>query len=596
MELQKQSLFSRLLVFAGDYRALLVWSWVLAAGSSVLSLGPFLCIWLVIRDIFGALPDVSRAMGITRFGWLAVGFALASITCYFAALLCSHLAAFRVEKNMRKAAMHAIVEAPLGYFDANASGKLRKVIDDNAGMTHAFLAHQLPDLAGAAVLPLAILIIFFAFDWRLGLICLMPPLLSLAFLRQMMGGERSHSMHQYMNALETMNTAAVEYVRGMPVVKVFQQTVHSFRNFRESITRYWQFASEFALTCRLPMVGFMLTIHAPSLLLLPAGLLLITTTPDYKRFLLDLIFYMLFVPVCTPLMGKIMYVGESVMAAQEAVGRVEAVLQTQPLAAGNYRGTLRQTGLCFEQVSFTYPGKATPAVRQVSLTIPPGKTYALVGPSGGGKTTLATLVPRFWDVQAGSVKLGGVDVRELPEEELMRQIAFVFQNTRLFKASLLDNIRAARPGAGRGEVLRAAHLARCDDILAKLPQGLDTVVGSGGIYLSGGEQQRIALARAILKDAPVVVLDEATAFADPENEYRIQQAFRHLTKGKTVLMIAHRLSSVRQVDCIAVLQAGEIVEQGSHEQLVKQNGVYAGLWREYQTAIAWKVRRQEQNA
>jgi len=257
---------------------------------------------------------------------------------------------------------------------------------------------------------------------------------------------------------------------------------------------------------------------------------------------------------------------------------------------------LRQTGLCFEQVSFTYPGKATPAVRQVSLTIPPGKTYALVGPSGGGKTTLATLVPRFWDVQAGSVKLGGVDVRELPEEELMRQIAFVFQNTRLFKASLLDNIRAARPGAGRGEVLRAAHLAQCDDILAKLPQGLDTVVGSGGIYLSGGEQQRIALARAILKDAPVVVLDEATAFADPENEYRIQQAFRHLTKGKTVLMIAHRLSSVRQVDCIAVLQAGEIVEQGSREQLVKQNGVYAGLWREYQTAIAWKVRRQEQNA
>nr|WP_092069020.1 ABC transporter ATP-binding protein [Dendrosporobacter quercicolus]NSL47314.1 ABC transporter ATP-binding protein [Dendrosporobacter quercicolus DSM 1736]SDL84868.1 ATP-binding cassette, subfamily B [Dendrosporobacter quercicolus] len=596
MDVQKKSLFAALLLFAGSYRTLLIWSWILAGLSSVLSIGPFLCIWLVIRELFGVLPDFSRAAGIVRFGWMAVGFALASIACYFASLLCSHFAAFRVEKNMRKAAIRAIMDAPLGYFNANASGKLRKIIDDNVGLTHAFLAHQLPDLAGAAVMPLAILAVFFTFDWRLGLVCLAPLLLSLVFLQRMMGGEQSHAMHQYLNALETMNTAAVEYVRSIPVVKVFQQTVHSFKDFRESINHYWQFASEFALTCRVPLIGFMITIHAPSLLLLPVGLLLIATAPDYKRFLLDLIFYMLFIPVGTTMMSKIMYVGESVMAAQEAVDRMDAVLRTQPLAAGRRSGALRHTGICFDQVTFAYPGKSEPALRKVSLTVPPGKTYALVGPSGGGKTTLASLVPRFWDVQAGSVKLGGVDVRDFPEAELLRQIAFVFQNTRLFKASLLDNIRAAKPEASRDEVLRAAHLAQCDDILAKLPQGLDTVVGRGGVYLSGGEQQRIALARAIVKDAPVIVLDEATAFADPENEHQIQRALTHLTQGKTVLVIAHRLSSVRQVDCIAVLQQGGIVESGTHEQLLSRQGVYAGMWQEYQTATSWKVGRRENHA
>lgn len=596
MDVQKKSLFAALLLFAGRYRTLLIWSWILAGLSSVLSIAPFLCIWLVTRELFSVLPDFSRAEGIVRFGWMAVGFAIASIVCYFAALLCSHFAAFRVEKNMRKAAIRAIVDAPLGYFNANASGKLRKIIDDNAGLTHAFLAHQLPDLAGAAVMPLAILAVFFTFDWRLGLVCLVPLLLSLVWLQRMMGGDRSHSMHQYLNALETMNTAAVEYVRSIPVVKVFQQTVHSFKDFRESINHYWRFASEFALACRVPLVGFMITIHAPSLLLMPVGLLLIATAPDYKRFLLDIILYMLFVPVGTTMMSKIMYVGESVMAAQEAVARMDDVLRTQPLAAGRRSGALRHTGIRFDQVTFAYPGKSEPALRQVSLTVPPGKTYALVGPSGGGKTTLASLVPRFWDVQAGSVKLGGVDVRDFPEAELLRQIAFVFQNTRLFKVSLLDNIRAARPEASRDEVLRAAHLAQCDDILAKLPKGLDTVVGRDGVYLSGGEQQRIALARAIVKDAPVIVLDEATAFADPENEHQIQRALTHLTQGKTVLMIAHRLSSVRQVDCIAVLQQGGIVESGTHEQLLSRQGVYAGMWQEYQTAISWKVGRRENHA
>lgn len=596
MDNQKDSLFARLFAFAGSYRLLLVVSWLLSGVSSVLSLGPFLCLWFVIRELLNVLPDFSQAVDLVRFGWLAVEFAFASIAFYFAALLCSHLAAFRVEKNMRQAALHTLVHLPLGYFTANTSGKLRKIIDDNAGLTHAFLAHQLPDLAGAVIMPLAILAVFLVFDWRLGLVCLVPALLSLLFLRQLVGSKNAAAMNRYMNALEEMNTAAVEYVRGIPVVKTFQQTVYSFKNFHAAITSYWQFAADFSLSCRVPLVGFMLTINAPSLLLIPAGLLLLLTAPDYKSFLLDLIFYMLFVPVCATMLGKIMYVGESIMAAREAVGRIYAITRAQTLPAGSGAGPLQDTGICFENVTFTYPGNPQPAVDQVNLTLPPGKTYALVGSSGGGKTTLASLVPRFWDVDEGRVKIGGIDVRDFPEADLMRQIAFVFQNTRLFKASLLDNIRAAKPEASREDVLHAARLARCDDILAKLPQALDTVVGAGGVYLSGGEQQRIALARAILKDAPIIVLDEATAFADPENEYQIQQALKHLTQGKTVLMIAHRLSSVKNVDAIVVLQKGSIVEQGTHDQLLQQQGVYAGMWREYQTAIAWKVGRTTEYA
>lgn len=485
--------------------------------------------------------------------------------------------------------MHKIINLPLGYFNTNASGKLRKIIDDNASLTHAFLAHQLPDVSGAVVMPLAILAVFFSFDWRLGLVCLFPPLLSLVFLKNMMGGKRADRMNQYMNALEEMNTAAVEYVRGISVVKVFQQTVYSFKNFHESIEKYWKFASSFALSCRVPFVGFIITINAPSLLLLPIGILFSLTAADYKGFLLDLIFYMLFVPLCVAIMSKIMRMGESIMAAKEAVDRVYEIIQTETLAEGNLDGLMKDTGICFENVTFTYPGNKEPAVYQVSFTVPQEKTYALVGSSGGGKTTLASLVPRFWDVNEGSVRIGGIDVREIREEDLMRKIAFVFQNTKLFKASLLDNICAAKPEASRKEALYAAHLAQCDDILAKLPQGIDTVVGTDGVYLSGGEQQRIALARAILKDAPIIILDEATAFADPENEYQIQKTFEHLTKGKTVLMIAHRLSSIKNVDCILVMQLGEIVERGSHDQLVRQKGVYAGMWQEYQTSVAWKV-------
>lgn len=589
MNIAKNSLVTGLFEFAGPYRTLLMLSWFFSGLSSLLSIGPFICIWFVIRDVLRVLPDVAQAGEAAKFGWLAVGYAVASIVFYFAALLCSHLAAFRVEKNMRKQAMRKIVELPLGYFGTNTSGKLRKVIDDNAGLTHAFLAHQLPDLAGAVIMPAAILAVLFVFDWKLGLVCLIPLLLSLLFLQKMMGGDRAGFMNKYLDALEAMNETAVEYVRGIPVVKVFQQTVYSFKNFHESIVRYRDFASAFALACRVPMLGFSVTINAPSLLLLPAGILFALTAADYREFVLDLIFYMLFVPLAAAMMNKIMYAGESIMVAQEAVGRIYEITQAKILEAGTSDKPISDHSICFNNVTFAYPGNRQPAVCQVNFTVPRGKTYALVGPSGCGKTTLVSLVPRFWDVGEGCITIGGTDVRDFTETGLMEKVAFVFQNTKLFKASLLANICAAKPEASREAALYAAHMAQCDDILAKLPHGIDTVVGTDGIYLSGGEQQRIALARAILKDAPIIILDEATAFADPENEYQIQKAFEHLTKGKTVLMIAHRLSSVKAVDCILVMQEGEIIERGSHERLLRNRRVYADMWQEYQTSIAWKV-------
>jgi len=580
---------------AGRHRILIVIACILSAIGAVLSLIPYVCIWFVIRDVFLAWPDLSAATGATRYGWLAVGFAALGVVLYFVALMCSHLAAFRVEKNMRKEAMRKIVTLPAGFFDQNTSGRMRKIIDDNAGITHTFLAHQVPDLAGAVVLPFAILALLFAFDWRLGIVSLIPLAVSVYYLNRMMGGDQS-SIRKYMDALEEMNTEAVEYVRGIPVVKVFQQTVYSFKNFHQSILNYKEWVLDYAICCRSPMTKYTIALNGTFVLLIPAGLLLIAHAPDYQQFLLNFIFYILFAPVCALMMNKIMHMAEGYFVAIEAVRRVGEILDGEPLAEPRHPEHPKDNSVAFKDVSFTYPGSREKAVRNVSFAIPEGKTFALVGPSGGGKTTIASLIPRFWDVQEGSVEVGGVDVHLMASKDLMDQVAFVFQNTRLFKASILENIRFARPGADREDVLRAAELAQCTDILDKFSQGLDTVIGTDGVYLSGGEQQRIALARALLKDAPIVVLDEATAFTDPENEYQIQRAFETLTEHKTVLMIAHRLSSVRNVDCILVVQGGEVKEQGTHDDLLAQDGLYAEMWREYQRSVAWKVGKEGNDA
>lgn len=597
MTKKKNAELSRMFEFAGNRHWLTIVGCILAGISTVLSMIPFVCIWFVIRDILNAMiqGNIFLASSSGHYAWLAVAFSLLSILLYFGALCCSHLAAFRTATNMKKEAMHHIVTLPLGYFSQNASGRLRKIIDDNAGLTEGFLAHQLPDLTGAVVMPIAVLILLFVFDWRLGICCLVPLALSVYFLKKMMGGDNANFMSGYMTALENMNKEAVEFVRGIPVVKVFQQTVFSFKNFHAAIEEYKKYASGYAICCRIPLTGFNVALNGTFILLIPVAVLILSAATGqaaYQDVFLDFLFYSLFTPICTTMMNRIMFASEQLMAAKSAVSRIEEVLQEKPLVDPDAPKAPKDASVVFDHVSFSYPGAEEKALDDVSFEVPAGKTVALVGASGSGKSTAASLIPRFYDVQEGSVQVGGVDVRNIAKHDLMDHIAFVFQNTRLFKDTLFENIRAARPSATREEVMAAAEAAQCKDIIDRLPNGLDTVVGSGGTYLSGGENQRIASARAILKDAPIIILDEATAFADAENEHQIQLAFEGLTRGKSVLMIAHRLSTIQDADMILVFRNGKIAERGSHSELLKQNGIYASMWNDYQTSIAWKVGKE----
>ena len=589
---KKQSSLSRILSYAGGHKKLTLVGCILSALSAVLGLIPYVCVWLAARNVLEAWPSPSGVSGLSRWGWTAVWTAIGSIALYFAALMSTHIAAFRTARNIRRTAMAHVLKLPLGFFTGNQSGRLRKLIDDNAGLTEDLLAHKLPDLAGTIVTPIAAIVMLFLFDWKMGLLCLVTMVLALLSMCLMMGGKNAGFFHRYQKEIERMSGEAVEYVRGIPVVKMFQQTVYSFKAFYAAIRDYSDLASQYAMSCRIGQTCFLTFINGAFALLIPAALLL-SSGRDVRTVLVNFIFYALFAPACGQMINRIMYMSEAVVEADEAVGRLGEILGQEPMEESKVQKRPANAAVSFDHVSFTYPGSDRPALNDVSFSVRPGQVTALVGPSGGGKTTAASLIPRFWDTDSGTVAIGGINVRELNTEDLMRQVAFVFQDTRLFKESLLENIRAARPEASRDEVLSAARAAQCDDILEKLPQGLDTVVGTKGIYLSGGEQQRIALARAILKDAPIVVLDEATAFADPENEHQIQKAFEALTKNKTVLMIAHRLSTVQNADSIIVLSDGRVIEQGSHESLLALHGVYTGMWEDYQRSAQWKVGKEE---
>ena len=591
MKQKKQNALTVLLGYAGSHRQLTFLGLGLSAVSMVCSMIPYLCIWLAARDLIAVAPDWTQARSVTDYGWIAFAFAVGGILIYFLGLMCTHLAAFRTAANIRKQGMAHVMQAPLGYFDANASGLIRSRLDAAAADTETLLAHNLADIVGTVTLFIAMLVLMFVFDWRMGAACLLAAVISIVAMFSMMGGKNAGFFHRYQREIEKMSGEAVEYVRGIPVVKMFQQTVYSFKAFYAAIQDYSDLASQYAMSCRTGQTCFLTFINGAFALLIPAALL-IASGGDVRTALVNLIFYALFAPACGQMINRIMYMSEAVMEADEAIGRLDEILSQKPMEESKVQKKPAGDAVVFAHVTFTYPGADRPALEDVSFSVQPGQVVALVGPSGGGKTTAASLIPRFWDVDSGNVTVGGADVRELDSTALMGQVAFVFQDTRLFKESLLENIRAARPDASREEVLAAAHAAQCDDILEKLPQGLDTVVGAKGVYLSGGEQQRIALARAILKDAPIVVLDEATAFADPENEHQIQKAFETLTRNKTVLMIAHRLSTVQNADNIIVLSEGKIAEQGSHSALLERNGVYAAMWADYQRSAKWKVGKE----
>ena len=594
MSKKKKSGILRLLEFGGGCRYLTVIACILSGISSILMLCPFLCFWMDLRDVLAALPDLSmvNVQVISNYGWMALALAICGFIFYAAALLFSHLAAFHTAKNMQSLILHHLSALPLGFFSQNSSGKIRKIINENTSQTENFLAHQLPDMAGSAVTAVTMLIMLLFFDWRLGGLCVV--LLVAGFAVQMlMTNEKSMSyMRQYQDASEQMNNEAVEYVRGIPVVKVFQQTIYSFKSFYAAIMHYKDNVTEYALSCQGPMVAFNVIINASFAVLIPAGILLIRPE-NYKSFLLDLVFYMMFTSGSAGILNKILFSGTYRMMAEEAVRRIDLLLDEVPVKETILAQIPEHNDVEFKNVTFTYPGSEFPALSHLNLHVQEGKTVALVGKSGSGKTTAATLIPRFWDPQEGVVCIGGVSVTEVAKKDLMNRIAFVFQDTRLLKASILENMRAARPDATREQVLNALHNAQCDDIIEKFPKGIDTILGTKGIYLSGGEKQRIALARAILKDAPIILLDEATAFADPENEYKIQRAFEHLTRGKTVLMIAHRLPAIQNADEILVLNKGPVVECGTHNDLMAQRGIYANMWKDYQTSIAWNIGKEE---
>ena len=578
----------------GKRKVLLPAAMLLSALSALAGMLPYILIWLIVRELLEH-GEITSSGNVVTYAWWAAGMAVASIVLYFAALMSSHLAAFRVESNLRKEAMRQIVRMPLGFFDINTSGRIRKIIDDNAGVTHSFLAHQLPDLAATFLVPLVAAILIFVFDWILGLACIVPVIIAMLVMGFMMNAEGRQFMKSYMTSLEEMNAEAVEYVRGIPVVKVFQQTIYSFKNFHRCIMNYNKMVFGYTRMWEKPMSLYTVIINGFVFFLAPLAILLIGYSGNYASVLLNFFLFVLITPVFSQSIMKSMYLNQALGQASEAIGRLENLVAYEHLTVVEHPQPVKEFSIQFEKVSFSYPGANQKAVDDVSFTIPQGNTVAFVGASGGGKTTIARLVPRFWEATEGKVLIGGINVREIAPEELMKYISFVFQNTKLFKTSLLENIKYGNPDATMEEVERAVDMAQCREIINKLPLGLNTKIGTEGTYLSGGEQQRIVLARAILKNAPIIVLDEATAFADPENEHLIQQALKELTKGKTVLMIAHRLSSITDADNILVIDKGKIAEQGTHANLLGKQGIYYRMWNEYQQSVRWTIGKEVSN-
>ena len=581
----------RLFEYAENYKYLTIASWVLATVSAFIALVPFYYIWRLIKEVIRVSPDFDRAQNLSAYGWCAVGSAVLAMLIYMGGLICSHLAAFHVQAIMRSRLMRHIMSLPLGSMDEDGSGKVRKIINESSAATETYLAHQLPDKCVATATPIGLVVLLLVFDWRLGLLSLIPVVLGFAIMSTMMGANMKKKMEEYQNALEEMSSEAVEYVRGIPVVKTFGQSVFSFKRFRDSIKKYEKWTIAYTKDLRVPMMGLTTAINSVFAILIAATFWLggVKSGSVDGTFLLNLMFHIIITPIITVTMTKMMYAGENVMIVEDALNRIDGLLEKKPLPQSVNPEKPQDASISFKNVSYRYDGASDDAIHNISLDIKSGEHIAFVGPSGGGKSTLAKLIARFADVNSGFIEIGGVNVKNIKASDLMNTVSFVFQDSELLKMSIFDNVRMGNKNAMREEVIEALHNAQCDDIIEKLPGGIDTVIGSKGTYLSGGETQRIAIARAMLKNAPILILDEATAFADPDNEAKVQAAFSKLSEGKTVIMIAHRLSSVTEVDRIYVLKNGQICQSGTHENLLSQDGLYAHMWKEFNKSVSWKV-------
>ena len=581
------SVFKRLTPYMQSRKILFPFALLFSALSAIAGMIPFIYVWFIVRELFTATGNISYDM-VKHYAIIAVIFSAASVLLYFAALVCSHLVAFRVEGNIRRFTIKKLLMLPLGFFDRNPSGRIRKILDDNATVTHTFIAHELPDLSGTLIIPIAALVLLFVFDWRLGIASIVPIAYAIVTLGTKMNKSKDF-MQKYMKSLEDMNTEAVEYVRGIPVVKVFQQTIYSFKNFYNTIEDYHKMVVAYSSSWKFIMCSYTTLINGVALLLVPTAILIITNSGNIAATIIDLMLYILVTPVFSQNIMRSMYLSQALNNASIAINSIESLTNYPNLAEPTNPQQIKNFDIEFKNVDFTYPGTENQVLKGISFSIKEGQTVALVGTSGGGKSTIAKLVPRFFDVTGGEILIGGAPIKEIPKEVLMKKTSFVFQNTRLFKKSILENVRYGTPEASIESVNKALDLAQCREIIDRLPDGINTVIGTKGTYLSGGEQQRIVLARAILKNAPIVVLDEATAFADPENEHLIQKALQTLSKGKTVLMIAHRLTSIVNADQILVVQGGEIVERGTHKELVEKGGIFAKMWKDYQQSVTWTI-------
>ena len=586
--MKKESSLSKLFAYAGKFRYLTIASWILSVVSAWLALVPFYYIWRIMKEVLSVAPDFGKAAHLKEYGGAAVGFAILSMLVYVFALMCSHLAAFRVQANIRTSLMRHILTLPMGFLDKDGTGKIRKIVNESSAATETYLAHQLPDQAGAIATPAGLLVLLMVFDFRLGLLSLIPVVAAFLIMGTMTGQRMKDKMEEYQNALDEMSSEAVEYVRGIPVVKTFGQSVFSFKRFQASIRKYEKWTIAYTKEMRIPMTVYTTVINAVFAVLIAATFFFTRNGAD-NTFLLNLLFYIIITPIITVTMNKIMYSSENQLIVADAISRIESILEKKPLPETAHAQEPENNSITFENVSFRYEDAGRDALHQINLAIKEGEHVAFVGPSGGGKTTLASLVARFFDTTEGRILIGNKDVKEISSRQLMDMVSFVFQDSKLLKTSILENVRMGKKEATREEVMQALKEAQCEDIIAKLPDGIDTVIGSSGTYVSGGEAQRFSIARAMLKNAPILILDEATAFADPDNEAKVQEAFSRLSKGKTVIMIAHRLSSIVDADRICVLKDGSIAEEGTHETLLQKNGVYAHMWEEYNKSVQWKV-------